>query len=106
MQRLDPVGSVVFFWTYIFGVAIVCINVLLAILIEAYTDVVKPDDPEVPFNSVGEQLSMAFRMMVGMRHRRGALEKELHDSHLLDILRSFARDHIYRVTEEDIAARL
>ena len=79
--------------------------VLIAILIEAYTEVVKPDD-DVPFNSVGEQLTMAFQMAMMYRHRRGALEKKLQDAHLLEILRSFARDGVYSVSEEDIAARL
>ena len=79
--------------------------VLIAILIEAYTEVVKPDD-DVPFNSVGEQLTMAFQLLMAGKGELGYLEKRLQNSHLLEILYGFSRDGVDSVSEEDIAARL
>ena len=36
LQKVAPDFAAILFWTYIFFVAIVCLNVLLAILIEAF----------------------------------------------------------------------
>jgi len=105
LQKVAPDFAAILFWTYIFFVAIVCLNVLLAILIEAFGSASQPADPDIPPNSVGEQLSL-FVQRINWFSSGPAADKELTDDTLAKVLRHFAADGIKKVTEQDLAARL
>ena len=105
LHKVAPDFAAILFWTYIFFVAIVCLNVLLAILIEAFGSAFEPSDPDIPPNSVGEQLSIFVQRLHWFGGGQAA-EKELSDDTLAKVLRHFAADGIKKVSEQDIAARL